>query len=182
MFDQIGADRLLRGFFRVLRGDDDRIDAHGRFTLVLHRHLRFSVGTKIAKRAVFAHLRKPLRQLVSQHDGHGHQLFGFAAGVTEHHALIARPHRVVSVRAVFAEFGGSVHAARDILRLSVNFFDNLAPIERESAERVADLFDRLARNFLVIDGGVRRDFARQKQRIVSGAAFHRRTRVSVLFQ
>ncbi len=166
----------------MLRGYDDRIDAHGRFTLVFHRHLRLSVGTQIRKGAVFAHGGEPARQLMRKHDGHGHQFFGFAAGITEHHALIARPHRVVSVGAAFAVFGGGIHAARDILRLPVNLFDNLATVEGKSAERITDLFNRLAGNCLIIYMRVCRHFARQKQRIVCGTAFHRRTRIGVLFQ
>jgi len=57
--------------------------------IVLHRHLRLSVGTKIRKRLILADFRQPSRQLVSQGDGIRHVLFRLVAGIAEHHALVA---------------------------------------------------------------------------------------------
>ena len=63
--------------------------------------LALAVRAQIAHLAVLAHLGQALGQLVGQADGHGHQLRGLVAGITEHHALVAgTAHLVVGAQAM----------------------------------------------------------------------------------
>ena len=75
----------------MLGADDDGVDAFGlTLVAVLHRHLALGIGTEVAHLlALAAYLAELDEDDVRQRDGQRHQLVGLAAGVAEHHALVA---------------------------------------------------------------------------------------------
>ena len=76
---------------RVLGGDDDGVDTLGlTIPLIFHRYLRFAIRQDKGDGSILAGLGELVGHLVRKHDGQGHQLRGFVAGIAEHHALIAR--------------------------------------------------------------------------------------------
>ena len=64
---------------------------------VAHRDLRLAVGTQVGQRTVLAHLRQTLAHALRQVNRHRHEGLRLVAGIAEHHALIARAHRLVDV-------------------------------------------------------------------------------------
>ena len=148
LVEEVGAHLLVGHVFAMLARHHDRVHAHGSASLVLHRDLRFAVGPQIVEHAVAARARQAFAQLVRQHNGQRHQLGGFGAGIAEHQPLIA------------GTAGVDAHA--DVGRLLVNRREHGAGlgVEAELRARVADVFDRRARDFLEIDDGVGGDFAR----------------------
>ena len=71
----------------VLGGDDHGLDPLGDVALVFDRDLGLAVRAEVLEDLVLAaDLAQAADQLVGQHDGHGHQLLGLAAGVAEHRA------------------------------------------------------------------------------------------------
>ena len=86
----LAANLFKRNFWIVLRRNDDRFHAHRTIAVVLHRHLRLTVGTQIRNR--FPLLRTAARwrvRLCASTMGSGISSLGFAARVPEHHALVA---------------------------------------------------------------------------------------------
>ena len=111
----------------VLRGDDDGIDALDRARLiVLDGDLALAVRTQPRERAVLAAGGERLCEIVRIGNRRGHQLFRFAAGKAEHHALVAGA-GIVGV----AE--GMVHAHGDIAGLLVNRGEDCAGAVVEAA-------------------------------------------------
>ena len=82
-----------------------------------------------------------------------HKLVRFAAGVSEHHTLIARAHRIGYIALTFARFESLVYAHGDIARLLVDGGENGAVFVVESVSRVgvSDVADCLARYLLNVD-------------------------------
>ena len=159
--DHVAADRLERGLRRVLRGDDDRVDAHRAARLVVFDgDLGLSVGAEIIDQAALAHLGEALGQRVGQRDRQGHQLRRLAAGVAEHHALVAGAVLQLGVAALFA-LEGLVHAEGDVAGLLVDVDDDAAGVAVEAVLRavVADLADDLARDLRDVDVAARGDLA-----------------------
>lgn len=74
----------------VLRGDDDGGNALGLAVLVFDADLRLAVRQKIGQQLFAPHLFELSRQAVRKRDRQRHQRAGLAAGVAEHHTLIAR--------------------------------------------------------------------------------------------
>ena len=155
----VGGDLRLRNLLGVLGGDDHRIHAHGRSSLVLDGDLRLAVGTQVGQRPVLAHLGEAGGKLVREHDGKGHELLRLAAGIAEHHALVARADRIIAFPARL-HLGGGVHAQRDIGRLPVDEGDDAALIIGKIARIVADLADDAARHLLIVDVSAAGDLAR----------------------
>ena len=170
-FLHVGGNALLQDFGIVLGGENDRVHADGRFAVVFHGDLRFAVRAKIAEGAVLPKLREFFGKFMGEHDGKRHQLLRFAAGVAEHHALIAGaetvgglPSRLVLERGIDAE--------GDVGRLAVDKFDDAALVKSEVARRIADLADDSARHGRIIDLCAARHFARDEERVVGSAAFN----------
>ena len=143
---------------RVLRGDDDRVHAHGLVLLVIfHGDLRLAVGAEIVDDLMLAHLGEALCQLVRQRDRQRHELRGLAAGEAEHHALVARA--VVEILALgLLRLEGLVHAHGDVAALLVDARHDGAGVAVEAELRavIADLAHGLAhdvRNVDVAAGG-----------------------------
>ena len=118
-----------------------------------------------------------LRQIVRVGDRRRHQLLGFVAGKSEHHALIACP---LLVRIVI----GRIHAHCDILRLLVDRCQNRAAsaIEAKLCIIVADFCDRISRNACDIHIAVRRNLAHHQHKARRCRALARHTRLRVLGQ
>ncbi len=159
VFYDIRRDLFLRHVFAMLRRYDNRIDTNGRSAVVFYRNLRFPVGAEIFQQTRLSHFRQSLRQTMRKDNGKRHIFFRLAARITEHQALISRAEQIVLAAARFM-FAGSIHAERDICGLTVDQFEDAAPIVCESAEIVTDLFDHLTRGLLVIDVRLCRNFAR----------------------
>src|SRR5680860_566490 len=73
----------------VLGGDQHALDARRGVALIGGGHLGLAGGAQVGHLAGLAHGREPLGQAVGQMDRHGHERVGLAAGVAEHHALVA---------------------------------------------------------------------------------------------
>jgi len=74
----------------VLGGNHDRGDADGFILAVLDGDLGFGVGAEPGNFARFANSAEFASEVVGEHDGGGHEFWGFAAGEAEHETLIAR--------------------------------------------------------------------------------------------
>lgn len=147
---EVRAQFFLRHLRVVLGRNDHRIHAHGALVLVLHGHLRLSVRAEIGQKPALAHLAQPHGELVGKHDGQGHQLLRFAAGVTEHHALVPRAERILRRTSPRLVLIRGIDPHRDIGRLLVNRHRNAALVPGEGAEIVADAADDFPRRRLVI--------------------------------
>ena len=79
----------LRHVGRVLRRDDDRVDAHRLVAVVLDRDLALAVGPQPVDFALLAGFGQPVEDAVRQRDRQRHQLGRVVAGVAEHQALVA---------------------------------------------------------------------------------------------
>jgi hypothetical protein len=168
VLDQVGLDqRLLVEPVAVLRGDEHADDLDGPLApvlvhLVAHRDLRLPVGAQVREDLRLAHLRKPLRDLVREHDREGHQLLGLGAGVAEHHPLVARADLVDRVVVAVLHLVGGVHALRDVRRLLVERDDDAARVRVEAVlgPVVADLLDLRPDDARDVHVRLRRDLAR----------------------
>ncbi len=120
MLDDIAANLLERHVRVVLGRNDHRVHAHRRVAVVLDGDLGLAVRAQIRERAVLAHLRQPLGELVRERDGQRHQFRRLVAGVAEHHALVAGAEAVVRVRRAVLGFIGLVDALGDVRRLDVD--------------------------------------------------------------
>ena len=134
----------------VLAGDDHGVHAHGLVVLVvLHGHLALAVRAQVIHFAALAHFGQALCQLVGKADGHGHQLGGLVAGITEHHALIACTAHLI------------VGAQCNIGALAVNVGDDGAgvSVKAELCAGVADICHHLADDLLEVHIAVGSDLA-----------------------
>jgi len=131
----------------VLRGDDHGLDTLGLAIDVLHRDLALAVGAEKFQDALAARYGEAVHQFVGHHDGEWHQLGGFVAGKTEHHALVAGAARV--------------HAHRNVGRLRLDQVVHAAGvgIEPIGGVVVADVVDGAARDALNVHVGLGGDFA-----------------------
>ena len=154
---RIGAGaRFRRREFIVLGGEDDRMDAHRPVVpVVLDGELRFGVGAQVRHelRFVVADVGQDAERQVRQVQRQGHVVFRIAAGVAEHHALVAG----ALVLGLFA-----ADAAADVAALLVDGGKHTARIAVEHVFRlvVADTLDGVAHDGLDVDIGIfRADFA-----------------------
>ncbi len=142
-------DLLARRVGRVLRRDHDRVDARDRAPVlgVLDRDLALGVRPEVGHRvARAAEHGQALEQAVREAQRERHQLVGLAAGVAEHHALVACALLGVDARAL-------VDALGDVGALLVDRREDAAGlrVELQRGVRVADPLDRLADDLLDVD-------------------------------
>jgi hypothetical protein len=123
----------------MLRGDHDRIDAHGPAVLVSQRHLALGIGAQAGLPAGLAVLGHEPQDSVGELDRCWHQLGGLVAGIAEHEPLVPR--------ALLGPLAG-IDAHGDVRRLGVQAAYDLAVTPAEAWLVVADLTDRAARDFL----------------------------------
>ncbi len=93
---------------------------------------------------------------MAEHDGQGHELFGLFAGVTEHHALIARAlfvYTLGDIRALLVErhhdgtaFGVETHLAGGITDVADGPADDLGDIDIGRGGDFAGDNDQAGRN------------------------------------
>ena len=128
----------------MLAGNDHSVHADGLAVHVLDSDLALAVRTQIVQLAALADFGQLLGQLVGQADGHGHQLGGLVAGITEHHALVAGTADLI------------VGAEGDVGALAVDVGDDGTGIgvESELCAGVADVSHDLADDLLEIDVAV----------------------------
>lgn len=138
----------------MLGGDDYCFNAFGLAVVgVLYGDLAFGVGTEIGHQfPLFADFGEFLKEHVREGDGERHELGGFAAGVAEHHSLIASS---------LLFFLGAFDSLVDVGRLFVDGGDDSAGVGFEFvfAFGVADVGDDVADGFLDVDVGFGFDFA-----------------------
>ena len=127
----------------MLRGDDDGGNAFGLAVLVFDADLRLAVRQKIGQQLFAPHLLELSRQAVRKRDRQRHQRAGLAAGVAEHHTLIAR--------AGFLR-RAAVNPARDVRRLGVDADADahIFGVKADDGHGIADLGDDLARNGFIV--------------------------------
>ena len=130
----------------MLGGDHDGVDALGTaLVTVLHRHLALGVGAQVLHLlALAADAAQLLQDDVGQRDGQRHQLVGLAAGVAEHHALVA---------GALVLLGLTADAHVDVLALLVDGAEHAAALGLELvlALGVANLADNVAHGGLHVD-------------------------------
>jgi len=123
---------------------------------------------------------------MGQVDRHGHQLFGFIAGISEHHALIACPNGIYFSFAHIASFSFHrfVDAQRDICRLAGNGDQHTAGIAVHAfiAAVVADVIEHFTYQLIIVDQSIGGDLAQQHHEAGLGGCFAGNARERVLFQ
>jgi hypothetical protein len=90
--DQLGNVTLyfiVGGFWQMLGRDNNRIYPDRLAIGVFHRDLALAVWQQVADLARLASLSQSAGNLVGQGNGQWKQLFGFVAGIPNHHPLIA---------------------------------------------------------------------------------------------
>ncbi len=102
----------------MLGGDQHGIDALRLAVGIFHGHLALAIRAQPGKRASLAHFSQRAGQFVRQVDGHGHQLGGLVAGITEHHALVAGADQVDLVLVAVLGFQGFADAHVNIRALA----------------------------------------------------------------
>ena len=132
----------------MLRGNNDGVDALYRIAVVFRRHLRLAIRAEVVKRTVLADFCQLLCQLMCQRDGQRHQLRSLIAGITEHHALVARADEVVLVSGAVFRLKGFVHAHCNVRGLHVDGGQHRAgrAVEARIRRIITDFFDDLARD------------------------------------
>src|SRR5947207_12238884 len=118
----IAVNLLFIDVVSMLGGDHDRIHAHRSPTIVLYRHLTFTIRTQIGHRATAAprftsDLRQLTCQLVSQTDRHRHQFGRLVTGKTNHHALVAGTYML---QFIFAQYDMLVLALQRARHTHIN--------------------------------------------------------------
>ena len=137
---------FLRGFWVMLCGDDDGVNAHGfALLVVLDSNLALGIGTEIGHLlALFTDARKGEDEGVRKVEGEGHVVLGLVGCISEHHALVARSLLAGVLRAL------PVHAAGDVGTLLVEGGEDAATLRFELVCRlgVTDVRNGLPRNAL----------------------------------
>ena len=169
-------DRVIGRVRVVLSGNQDRIGAH-RFAIpVFHRHLRLAVRAQEGQFAPFPYGGHFLDQAVGRINGKRHIVFGFIAGKTEHHALVARA-------LFFVEALSGSHSLRNIRRLSSERRQDRAGIGIKAQRRVdkTNITHHLPNHFHITDLGARCDFTRYDDHAGFDHRFARHPTVRILF-
>ena len=132
----------------MLRGDHHAIDASGAVLDIFHRNLRFAIRPQKRQVTCLADFGEPAHQFMREHNGQGHELIGFVAGIAEHQALIAS--------------AAGIHAHGDIRRLALERRDYGAGVGVETIlrARIADFANHPAHDFAVIEDCGGGDFSR----------------------
>ena len=123
---------LLAHVLAMLGGDHDRIRAHRLAVLVSEAHLALGVGTELGRAAGVPRLGHLMQDAVGIEDRRRHQRLGFAAGIAEHDALIARA--LILLRA-----NVGIDAAGDVGGLLMHVILKLRQVPVEALLLVADL-------------------------------------------
>ena len=125
----------------MLRREHDGRDLARLALLVAHGHLALGVRPEPARIAVLVvtGLRESLQDLVAVVDRRGHEFRRLVAGEAEHDPLIARALGALLV-------GRVVHTLRDVRRLAVQQYVDLAGLVVKAVLLVADVTDRAARH------------------------------------
>ncbi len=161
--------QLLGGDLVVmLGGEHHRIhDRRLACIAISDRHLHLAIGTQVVERLGAANLREATREPMREHDRQRHELRGFIARETEHHARVAGP--------------ADVDALRDIGRLLVDARDHAAGLGVEAVlrPRVAHLSHGLADDPGDVDVAVSGDLSDHDDQASrdDGLASHTRERV-----
>ena len=157
VFHEVVLDLFLGDILRVLRGDDNGVDADRRWDaileLVLAGDLRLAVGADPIARPVLADFREFGSELRRQHMREGHEDFGFVGRIPEHDALVASSNvfdfdgidRLSNVRRLF------LNGDNDIARLVIKAFGRVV---------VANVLDGIADDLFVVDRRRRGDLAK----------------------
>ena len=159
--DHVAADHVRRGLGRVLGREDDRVHAHRAALLVVFDgDLGLAVGAQIVEKTALAHLGEPARHLVRQRDRQRHELLRLAAGIAEHHALVAGAVLQLGVRVLLA-LQRAVHAERDVAGLLVDVGDDAAGVAVKAVlgPVIADGADDFARDLRDVHIAARGDLA-----------------------
>src|SRR6058998_747815 len=179
-------DLLLRRAGRVVRGDDDRLDALRPAKLVLHRDLRLAVGAQERQLAVFAYLGQLLGQPVRERDREGHELGRLAAGEADHHPLVAGALQLegIGLAGACALLQGVVDARRDVgrLLLQVDLDQRMIGVEADRLVAVPDSANRVPDGALDVESGVGRDLADDDAKALRDRGLARDARSRVLLE
>ena len=181
VFPYVAIDLFGGGFGVVLCRYDDGVDPDRPVVLVvLNGHLAFRVGPQIADRTVAPDHRHSPGQLVCEGDRQGHEFGGLVRGVSDHHSLIASANLVGTCLA--PDFDRFRHTGRDICRLLVQGDQHRAPVAVETVRRVvvSDFFYRFTDDFLNVDIGFGRDFAKHQYKAGCDRRFARHAAHGVL--
>ena len=138
----------------VLRGNHDRVDPLRLVVLVFDGHLALAVGPQPGDFAVLPRGGQPVENLVRKLDRQRHQFGRVVAGVAEHQALVAGAD-FLALRGVFVDAHGDIRA------LAVDRKHDRAGVGADAhlVVGVADVANRLADDFLIVDRGLGGDFA-----------------------
>ena len=170
MLQNIFAQRLHLHLRSVLGGNDHSVHTHGPVALVFHSHLALAVRAQIVQRAVLAHVRQPLCQLVRQRNGQRHQLRRLAAGVAEHHALVARAAR------------GHAHGDIGALLVDIGKHGACVRVKAVFGAGITDVPHNVAHNLLEIHIAFRGDLTHDMHKARTGSHLTGHTAVRVFFQ
>ena len=149
VLDQIGPhQRVDIDAVAMLAGQDHGGDELGLAVAIADRHLALRVGSEVGHDVSAPDLRRAVHQPVCQMDGQGHVHIGVAAGVAEHHALVAGSLAIelVLVARIGAHLEGLVHSLGDVAGLLVDGGDDPAGLGVEAVlgPGVADAGDGAA--------------------------------------
>ena len=153
----------------VLRGNDDVGNGDGFVVYVNDGDLRLRVRAQPRHLAGLADAGEFAAEAMREHDGRGHQLGRFVAGITEHEALVAG-----ALLGGFLALGlAGVHALRDVGRLlrDDGVHEHLVGMEHVVVVHVADFADGVAGDFGEVEFGARGDFAADDDDVGFGVAF-----------
>ena len=145
----------------MLGGEDHRVDTHRTAGLVIFDcDLGLAVGPQIVEKTGLAHLGQAAGHPVGQRDRQRHQLFCLAAGIAEHHALVAGAVLQLGVRVLLA-LQRAVHAERDVAGLLVDVGDDAAGVAVKAVlgPVIADGADDFARDLRDVHIAARGDLA-----------------------
>ena len=146
VLDQAGRVFLVVAALLVVLGRDHDLGAADRLAVdILHRDLALGVGLQIGKLAVAALLGEHLQDPVREENRRRHERallvdLALGAGVTEHHALVARALFLAALLFL------GIDAHRDIGRLAVQQHLDVGAVIGEAVLVVADVLDHIARD------------------------------------
>ena len=126
------ADLSVADVIGVLTRDHNRLHPHRTVALVLHRHLRLTIGPQPLQVAVVTSLRQPSSQPVGECDRQRHHRLGLVTRETEHQPLVPGAARI--------------HAHGDVGRLRIDRRDHGTGLVVETVDgsRISDALDGAA--------------------------------------
>ena len=108
--DEEIAERAVADFGGVLGGDDHVGDANDVEPVIFHGDLAFGVGAQPVHLTAFSDACEGSAEAVREHDGSGHEFWGFGARVAEHDSLVTG----ALLSGVFPFGSAGVDALRDV--------------------------------------------------------------------